>query len=562
MVSVASGVVIVMLASVLAPSVHGAAAYCPSRCVCDDVKLHVTCGEGELDVLPIALNPAIERLVIKFNRIKAIDSSIQFYSDLTMLDLSYNHLLGIPKSIFMYQKRLLQLHLNNNKISSVGNKTFAGMDELRVLNLRGNFIEEITKGLFRALPKLEELNLGENQIASLHPEAFEGLTHLRILHLDDNAINVIPTPSFRPLRLLAELYLGLNTLNQIQPGSFEGMQHLRRLDVRGSMLVNLTIDTFRGLENVRSLDVSDNHLLKVPTVALSILTRLEELSIGQNVRSLDVSDNHLLKVPTVALSILTRLEELSIGQNDFEVIPEGAFFGLSNLRKVSISGALNLQRIQSGAFASNTNLDTIVIASNRMLAELDEGAFSGLPHIENVILRDNAIRTFREELLPWKQLRNFDISGNPLVCNCHMRWMKDLLREKPIETEQSRVICQYPDRFAGETLREISSEMLGCHQRQSKDRAVVGVVLVASAASLTTFILVAYRLRHRLVDVLGPNWHNKRNSLKEEKDLEFVKSFPEIEYHQPNFNIYTCNYQQMYHQKPPCPPQFQHHIYE
>uniref|UniRef100_A0A182PAY2 LRRCT domain-containing protein n=1 Tax=Anopheles epiroticus TaxID=199890 RepID=A0A182PAY2_9DIPT len=521
--------VVGLLACVLAPTASGAAAYCPSRCVCDDVKLHVTCGEGELDVLPIALNPAIERLVIKFNRIKAIDSSIQFYSDLTMLDLSYNHLLGLPKSIFRYQKRLLQLHLNNNKIASIGNKTFAGMDELRVLNLRGNFIEEVTQGLFRALPKLEELNLGENQIATLHPEAFEGLPHLRILHLDDNAINVIPTPSFAPLRLLAELYLGLNTLNQIQPGSFAGLQHLRRLDVRGSMLVNLTIDTFRGLENVRSLDVSDNHLLKVPTVALSILTRLEELAIGQN---------------------------------DFEVIPEGAFFGLANLRKVSISGALNLRRIQSGAFASNTNLDTIVIASNRLLEELDEGAFAGLPHIENVILRDNGFRTFREELLPWKQLRNFDVSGNPLACNCHLRWMKDLLRDRPeLETEQSQVICQYPERFAGEALREISSELLGCHQHQSRERAVVGVVLVASAASLTTFVLVAYRLRHRLVDVLGPNWHNKRNALREEKDLEFAKSFPEIEYHQPNFNIYTCNYQQTY-QKAPCPAQFQHHIYE
>ncbi|XP_035787209.1 insulin-like growth factor-binding protein complex acid labile subunit [Anopheles albimanus] len=522
--------VIVAMWCVLAPSViaaPGSRGYCPSRCVCDDVKLHVTCGEGELDVLPIALNPAIERLVIKFNRIKAIDSSIQFYTELTMLDLSYNHLLGIPKSIFVYQRRLLQLHLNNNKISAIGNKTFAGMDELRVLNLRGNFIESVTKRLFASLSKLEELNLGENQISTLHPDAFEGLTSLRILHLDDNAINTIPTPSFRPLRLLAELYLGLNTLYSIQTGAFEGLQHLRRLDVRGSMLVNLTIDTFRGLENVRSLDVSDNHLLKVPTVALSILSRLEELAIGQN---------------------------------DFETIPEGAFYGLANLRKVSVTGALNLQRIQAGAFASNPNLDTIVIASNRLLSELDEGAFAGLPHIENVILRDNAIRTFREELLPWKQLRNFDISGNPLVCNCHMRWMKDLLRSKPeIETEQSQVICQHPERFAGEPLREISSELLGCHQRPSKDRAVVGAVLVASAASLTTFILVAYRLRHRLVDVLGPEWHNKRNSLKEEKDLEFGKAYPEIEYHQPNYNIYTCNYQQMYagklHYQHPAQPQ-------
>lgn len=530
-------VILCVLVALVAPLVS-AVSFCPNRCVCDDVKLHVTCGEGELDVLPIALNPAIQRLVIKFNRIKAIDSSIQFYNELTMLDLSYNHLLGVPEKIFMYQKRLLQLHLNNNKIGTISNKTFHGLEELRVLNLRGNFINELNAGVFKSLIKLEELNLGQNRIEMLHPEAFNGLTSLRILHLDDNAINMIPTPSFRPLLMLAELFLGTNNLNQIQPGAFEGLSELRRLDVRGSMLVNVTFETFRGLENIRSLDISDNHLLKVPTVQLSGLKRLEELKIGQN---------------------------------DFEVIPEGAFYGLFNLRKIDISGALNLRRLQAGAFSANTNLDTIVIASNKQLAEIEEGAFSGLPHIENVILRDNAIRTVREELLPWKQLRNFDLSENPLVCNCHLQWLRNLLRQRSIETEQSQIICEYPERLNGEALREISPELLGCHQtHQSRERAVVGAVLVASAASVTTFVLVAYRLRHRLIDILGPNWHNKRNTLKEEKDLEFGKSFEEVEYHQPNFNIYSYHCQQAFAQypcsgptPPPLPPaNYQHHIYE
>jgi hypothetical protein len=40
--------------------------------------------------------------------------------------LSYNHLLNIPKDSFAYQKKLVQLHLNNNKIGVVRNKTFAG----------------------------------------------------------------------------------------------------------------------------------------------------------------------------------------------------------------------------------------------------------------------------------------------------------------------------------------------------------------------------------------------------------------------------------------------------
>ena len=162
---------------VLATAV-GAVSYCPNRCVCDDEKLHVTCGEGELDVLPIALNPSIGRLVIKFNRIKSIDSSIQFYTELTMLDLSYNHLLSIPERIFMYQKKLLQLHLNNNKLGAVTNRTFGGLDELRVLNLRGNFIDEIGSELFKALPKLEELNLGQNRIATLHAFLIHSMTSM------------------------------------------------------------------------------------------------------------------------------------------------------------------------------------------------------------------------------------------------------------------------------------------------------------------------------------------------------------------------------------------------
>ncbi|XP_055596994.1 leucine-rich repeats and immunoglobulin-like domains protein 1 [Uranotaenia lowii] len=529
-------VILCVLVAVLAPQVL-TVSFCPNKCVCDDVKLHVTCSEGELDVLPIALNPAIQRLVIKFNRIKAIDSSIQFYTDLTMLDLSYNHLLGVPERIFLYQKRLLQLHLNNNKIGSINNKTFHGLEELRVLNLRGNFLNELTFGMFKSLPKLEELNLAGNRIENLHPETFEGMTSLRILYLNDNSINVIPTPSFRPLKMLAELFLGTNALNQIQPGAFEGLSQLRRLDVRGSMLTNVTFDTFRGLESIRSLDISDNHLLKVPTVQLSGLKRLEELKIGQN---------------------------------DFEIIPEGAFFGLSNLRKIDISGALNLRRIQAGAFSANTNLETIVITSNKILSDIEEGAFSGLPHVENVVLRDNAIRSVREELLPWKQLKSFDLSENPLICNCHLQWLHNLLRQKPMESEQSQIICEFPERLNGEALREVNPELLGCHQRhQSKDRAVVGAVLVASAASLTSFILVMYRLRHRLVDMLGPNWHNKRNALKEDKEFEFSKCFEEIEYHQPNFNIYSYHhYQHSFPQQPlpplPCPQQqnFAHHIYE
>ncbi|XP_058461563.1 chondroadherin-like [Malaya genurostris] len=505
----------------LVPAIWGVS-YCPSSCTCDDEKLHVTCGEGELDVLPIALNPSIRRLVIKFHRIRSIDSSIQFYTELTMLDLSYNHLLSIPQQIFMYQKKLLQLHLNNNKIGALSNKTFAGLTELRVLNLRGNFIDQVTSEMFSTLPKLEELNLGGNRIGSLDATAFEGLTELRILYLDDNAIKTIPTLSLTPLKTLAELYMGTNSLYKIQPGAFEGLHALKRLDIHGSMLVNLTMDTFRGLENIRSLDLSDNHLLKVPTVQLSALKRLEELAIGQN---------------------------------DFESIPEGAFFGLTNLKSIDISGALNLKQIQSGAFSSNPNLESVTIASNKELLEIDEGAFSGLPHIRKVILRDNKIATFREELLPWKHLTDFDLSENPLTCDCQMLWLRNLLHRKNIETEEAQIVCAYPERLHGEPLREITPEMMGCQHLQSKERAIFGAIIVASAATVTTFVLIVYRLRHRILDMFRRHWRTtKRDTLQEEKDMEIQKSLGgETDFHQPHCNIYTYNYHPVFrnHQQHP-----------
>ncbi|KXJ78511.1 hypothetical protein RP20_CCG004335 [Aedes albopictus] len=511
-----------MIAALLALMVPviKAISYCPSSCTCDDEKLHVTCGEGSLDVLPIALNPSIRRLVIKFHKIRSIDSSIHFYNDLTMLDLSYNQVLNIPESIFMYQQKLLQLHLNNNKIGALSNKTFVGMTELRVLNLRGNFIDQITSEVFKVLPKLEELNLGGNRISQLDPKAFEGLSELRVLYLDDNAIKTIPTLSLTPLKTLAELYMGTNSLYKIQPGAFEGLQSLRRLDIHGSMLVNITVDTFRGLENIRSIDLSDNHLLKVPTVQLSILKRLEDLVIGQN---------------------------------DFEVIPEGAFFGLNNLKTIDVSGALNLKRIQAGAFSANPNLESITIASNKELQELDEGAFSGLPHIKKVILRDNKITTFREELLPWKHLTEFDVSENPLSCDCQMLWLRNLLHRKNIENEEAQIVCIYPDRLHGEPLRDISAEVLGCKHLQSKERAIVGAIIVASAATITTFVLIVYRLRHRILETFRRHWrNNKRDTLQEEKDMEIQKTLGEGDYHQPHCNIYTYNYHPVFrnHQHP------------
>lgn len=140
---------------------------CPTGCVCNDDTYVVQCEKSKLDVLPITLNPAIQRLVLRNNKIKTIDAAFQFYKDLQYVDLSSNHLVNIPTKSFVFQEKLQELHLNKNKLSTINNKTFQGLKSLTVLNLRENFLEELPRGLFSIIPKLEELNLGQNRISKV-----------------------------------------------------------------------------------------------------------------------------------------------------------------------------------------------------------------------------------------------------------------------------------------------------------------------------------------------------------------------------------------------------------
>ncbi|KAI9586736.1 leucine-rich repeat neuronal protein 1 [Glossina fuscipes] len=474
-----------------------ALANCPSGCQCDDNTLIVQCGEGQLDVLPIALNPSIQRLIIRSNKIKTIDSSMQFYTELTFLDLSSNHLVNIPQHTFAYQRKLQEIHLNHNKIGQINNKTFIGLTAVTVLNLRGNLISELHQGCFASLTKIEELNLGENRIGFIDPKAFDGLSQLRILYLDDNALTSVPDPvHFQAMPSLAEVYLGMNSLLMIPSSAFQDLKGLTLLDLKGAGLRNISHDSFHGLEALRSLDLSDNRLSRIPTVSLSPLLRLENLNLGQN---------------------------------DFEAILEGAFVGLKQLKHLDITGCLRLKRIMNGAFASNSNLEILNLSSNKMLIEVQEGSLSGLPHLRVVSFKANALTTLAEGLFPWKDLSTLDISENPMACDCRIMWLRNLLLSKNATGDMvNDVICEFPERLRGEELKSLNPTLLGCTHTDPRKQALIGALLVGTAATITALALILYRCRHKIREYMkGGNWGN---SALGRKEREYQKTFCDEDY--------------------------------
>lgn len=485
---------------VVVTSTASALANCPYGCNCNDETLVVVCEASRLDVLPIALNPSIQRLVIRNNKIKTIDSSIQFYAELHFLDLSYNHLVNIPTKSFDSQKKLQELHLNHNKISSVSNWTFQGLSSLTVLNLRGNFLEELNNGVFSTLPRLEELNLGQNRISRLDPNAFNGLLSLRILYLDDNQLNSVPTPSFGLLGSLAELHVGLNAFTYLPDDAFAGLNRLTVLDLNGAGLSNISESAFRGLPGLRSLDLSGNKLKTIPTLQLSELTRLEDLAIGQN---------------------------------DFTILETNTFQGLTNLRRLDITGASLLEKIEKGAFNENMNLDSLTLASNKRLYIIEEGALVGLPNLRHLILKENAFETLTESMLSWKELRRLELTDNPLYCNCQLLWLQDLLNQRNFTQAQ----CAGPEHLKEKLLRTLTSDDLGCAMHDTRQQTIICISVVVTVAVLATLVLVSYRYRKRVQDKLKDYKWNKRAISR--KEHEYQKTFSEDDYmrgiHPPHF---------------------------
>ncbi|XP_037938365.1 TLR4 interactor with leucine rich repeats-like [Teleopsis dalmanni] len=440
---------------------------CLPECHCDDKTLVVYCDEGNLDVLPITLNPFIQRLIIQKNKIKTIDSSIQFYSELTHLDLSSNHLMAIPQRTFAYQRNLLELNLSNNKVGEISNKTFIGLSSVTILNLRGNLITELQESTFTPLKNIEELNIGENRIEVIHPKAFDQLLNLRILYIDDNGLkSPLDAVIYYPLTNLAELYLGMNLLKTLPAHSFQDLKRLTRLNLRSSGLYNISENSFEGLEMLRTLDLSDNHMVEVPSASFQHLPRLEELFIGEN---------------------------------NFEIIQKDAFGSLQQLKHLEINGALELKRILNGAFNGNTNLEYINLSSNRNLNELQPEILSGLPHLRHVLIRNNALNTFDEQGMNLQNILTFDLSENPLVCDCRLMWMHKLLREKNgSESTIADVQCKFPKSLQGKFLKDVDTISIGCTTADPRRQTLIGALIVGVVATLTTLALFTYRYRKNL----------------------------------------------------------------
>lgn len=249
------------------------------------------------------------------NNLSKFDDGTFENTNVTVLNLAYNHISNINSTF--NGLRVNKLNLSHNEITDIYENTFENVifwegrqwkRSMQYLDLSYNSIRAITANTFKNnndANKVVHLFLNNNKLTSVENDTFALMNKLDLLNLENNDISTLYTNSFRGLTDLKNLILGSNRLEKIPSGLFADMQKLTNLDLSNNKLTTLTISTFSGLISLQSLNISHNNLKELDNESLYPLGKLINLDISAtNLKSLDVNSllDHHIKLRMLVLN--------------------------------------------------------------------------------------------------------------------------------------------------------------------------------------------------------------------------------------------------------------------
>lgn len=408
--------------------------FCPPSCSCNDVTLAVDCHQetGNLDMVPIFLNPQTKFLSLAKNQISEIAMSFQFYSELQFLDFSENKIENIGQNNFENLKNLRVLNASYNSIKELYEDVFLGLGQLQVLDLSVNQIEKVERKVLAQLRNLKELTLDRNRLDSLDWDVFQGLEKLEKLSAKFNFLRVIQPPTSMMMNQIPSI-----VLQQQQEKGGESSILNSNSNSRTKLLPS---SPSWSLKNVIELDLSWNQLTRVKNHGLAIFSSLKSINLccnyihtveekafipfpaGQLIH-VNLSQNRLGKIPIDSLEGLESLIELDLSSNGIsDTIPSHAFRNLLKLQRLRLSDNPGIISIDPDALIDNINL--IVFEGDYLsnLTEFEVGLFNNKPYLEKFSLQFSRISSLPTELFQSPQytslVSTLSLLGNPLDCNC------------------------------------------------------------------------------------------------------------------------------------------------
>lgn len=177
----------------------------------------------------LSLVPLLNNLQLYHNNLSSLPSDLlKHVPYLNTLDLTGNRLVHLPPNVFS-RTSLRSLVLKNNLIGKAEAEWFPDNSSLTWLDMSGNHMAGVPAALLHRLPDLETLDLSDNNLQDLQHDALKNLPHLVTLNLAGNKLTSLNPATFAHNLKLSQLFLQQNQLRELPGTLLRGLQRLELL---------------------------------------------------------------------------------------------------------------------------------------------------------------------------------------------------------------------------------------------------------------------------------------------------------------------------------------------
>ncbi|KAL3276836.1 hypothetical protein HHI36_012199 [Cryptolaemus montrouzieri] len=372
---------------------------------------------------------SLKTLFLQDNSISTLgDRAFVGLTALTILNMSSNSLIALPPELLLSSRKLTHLYLQNNSLGVLAPGLLEGLDQLQVLDLSFNDLSSnwVNRDTFSGLVRLVVLNLSFNRLTRIDANLFHDLYTLQILNLEHNSIDFVAEHAFSELKNLHSLTLSNNRISFIEAYHFAGVYAMNQLLIDSNRIKFIHPQAFENLTNLQDLGLNGNLLGAVPA-GIGKLRFLKTLDLGKNriesvtnssfegldiLYGLRLVDNQIVNISRDAFSTLPSLQVLNLASNKIKYVEQSAFSSNPTLKAIRLD-ANELTDI-SGVFTNLQSLVWLNVSSNS-LATFD---FGHLPSsLEWLDMHDNRISELSNyyEVHNILKIKMLDVSFNNIT---------------------------------------------------------------------------------------------------------------------------------------------------
>ncbi|XP_071036759.1 leucine-rich repeat and fibronectin type-III domain-containing protein 5-like [Parasteatoda tepidariorum] len=180
-----------------------------------------------------------------------------------------------------------------------------------------------------------------------------------------------------------------------------------------------TDTAFDGLEkDLRVIEIRDSFLFKdLDWCQLRNLKRVFHIQL--NNIGLEYIDSDV--------SCASYVEFLYLGSNRISYISDQAFASFAQLWKVDLQEN-KISEMKRGMLPNPAKKLYMINLSSNQISSLPKDFFTNMPKLEKINLSENNFHILDETLYApvWKEVISLSLSGNPLRCDCRMKWLLNL----------------------------------------------------------------------------------------------------------------------------------------